>query len=81
MDEVKLEDFKCGNCEKIPKPGDKIYICSACTPREYRCQNCYEKYPSAYFHDFCLKIVNEKMDEIAKDKKAAVESGVEDSDG
>ena len=31
--------------------------------------------------DFCLKIVNEKMDEIAKDKNAAVESGVEDSDG
>ena len=31
--------------------------------------------------DFCLKIVNEKLDEIAKDKNAAVESGVEDSDG
>ena len=29
MDKVKLEDFKCGNvgCEKIPKPGDKIYRC------------------------------------------------------
>ena len=25
--------------------------------------------------DFCLKIVNEKMDEIAKDKNANVESG------
>merc|ERR1711894_517284 len=29
--------------------------------------------------DFCLKIVNEKMDEIAKDKNENVESGV-DSD-
>ena len=25
--------------------------------------------------DFCLKIVNEKMDEIAKDKNTNVESG------
>ena len=30
---------------------------------------------------FDLKVVNEKLDEIAKDKKNSVESGLEDSDG
>ena len=50
MDKVKLEDFRCEgavlfggtfiDCGKIPKPGDKIYSCSACFPRAYRCQGC-----------------------------------------
>ena len=43
MDKLKLEDFICGaaHCHKIPKPGDKIYSCSACSDgHQYRCENC-----------------------------------------
>ena len=45
MDKVKLEDFKCGYCEKIPKPGDRIYRCppGCCNPLNYRCDTCFYK--------------------------------------
>ena len=41
MNQVKLEDLRCGHCKKIPTPGDKIYSCSLC-PRNkrYRCEAC-----------------------------------------
>ena len=41
MNKVKLEDFACGKCEKIPKPGDEIYSCSGCDSKRYRCENCF----------------------------------------
>ena len=41
MNKVKLEDFACGQCKKIPKPGDKIYICSGCNSKRYSCEACY----------------------------------------
>ena len=41
MNQVKLEDLRCGHCKKIPIPGDKIYSCSLCPRnRRYRCEAC-----------------------------------------
>ena len=40
-DKVKLEDLKCTYCFRIPKPGDKIYICSGCNSKRYSCEACY----------------------------------------
>ena len=41
MNQVKLEDLRCGHCKKIPTPGDKIYSCSLCPRnRRYRCEAC-----------------------------------------
>ena len=45
MNKVKLGDFACGKCEKIPKPGDEIYSCSGCDRWRYtyRCEGCYQE--------------------------------------
>ena len=61
----KKQDFSIVSLKKVTEYFDSKSMKMKCQPKI----------------DFCLKIVNEKMDEIAKDKNAAVESGVEDSDG
>ena len=72
------EVFKCGFCQKIPKPKDKIYTCTRCS--KCGCRDCGPRnfVQHANFvwkcqsnNCFCLKIVNE----ITKEKNQNVESG------
>ena len=68
MDKIKLEDFKCGYCDKIPIPGDRIYRCNpgCCYPFNYRCQTCCSKghsmkqfkYPAQTFQSELTKLVS-----------------------
>ena len=68
MDKIKLEDFKCGYCHKIPEPGDGIYRCNpgCCYPFNYRCQTCCSKghsmkqfkYPAQTFQSELTKLVS-----------------------
>ena len=49
MNQVKLEDLRCGHCKKIPTPGDKIYSCSLCPRKKrYRCEACIS--PPVFHH-------------------------------
>ena len=72
-------DLKCGSCQKIPKPRDKIYSCTQCS--KCGCRACGPRFLIQFGNFiwkcrqpnncFSLKIVNE----IAKEKNENVESG------